>query len=93
VHCIGFCLAAFLTALLLLVGPCSCFQSEERRSRALQPYLVSTPKRGVIGNSKYADRLRRQVGDGRWLAALHPHILNTTSIRSHVCAAVLPSAA
>lgn len=35
--------------------------SEERRNRALQPYRVTTPSRGVIGNSKYADRLRRQV--------------------------------
>lgn len=37
-------------------------QSEERRNRALQPYRVTTPRRGVVGNSKYADRLRRQVG-------------------------------
>eukprot|EP00882_Tetradesmus_deserticola_P011080 GHRQ01011715.1.p1 GENE.GHRQ01011715.1~~GHRQ01011715.1.p1 ORF type:complete len:603 (+),score=315.83 GHRQ01011715.1:299-2107(+) len=36
-------------------------QSEERRSRALQPYRVTTPSRGIIGNSKYADRLRRQI--------------------------------
>lgn len=36
-------------------------QSEERRARALQPYLVATPRRGVVGNSKYADRLRKQV--------------------------------
>eukprot|EP00879_Flechtneria_rotunda_P013356 GHRR01013946.1.p1 GENE.GHRR01013946.1~~GHRR01013946.1.p1 ORF type:complete len:902 (+),score=300.53 GHRR01013946.1:340-3045(+) len=36
-------------------------QDEERRQRALQPYLVSTPKRGIVGNSKYADRLRRQI--------------------------------
>lgn len=36
-------------------------QSEERRSRALQPYRVTTPSRGIVGNSKYADRLRRQV--------------------------------
>eukprot|EP00883_Tetradesmus_obliquus_P009178 jgi/Sobl393_1/19957/SZX72903.1 len=36
-------------------------QGEERRNRALQPYRVTTPSRGIIGNSKYADRLRRQI--------------------------------
>lgn len=36
-------------------------QEEERRQRALAPYLVSAPKRGIIGTSKYADRLRKQV--------------------------------
>eukprot|EP00878_Enallax_costatus_P047261 GHUV01057723.1.p1 GENE.GHUV01057723.1~~GHUV01057723.1.p1 ORF type:complete len:284 (+),score=79.99 GHUV01057723.1:167-1018(+) len=36
-------------------------QSEERRNRALQPYRVTTPRRGIVGNSKYADRLRRQI--------------------------------
>lgn len=49
VYCLQACACAFM------------MQSEERRSRALQPYIVSTPKRGIIGNSKYADRLRRQV--------------------------------
>lgn len=38
--------------------PC---QAEERRQRALQPYLVAAPARGVIGNSKYAERLRKGV--------------------------------
>jgi transcriptional regulator with AAA-type ATPase domain len=51
------------TMLLHLVMVDAALQSEERRARALQPYLVSTPKRGIVGNSKYADRLRRQVGD------------------------------
>ncbi|KXZ56033.1 hypothetical protein GPECTOR_2g1585 [Gonium pectorale] len=32
-----------------------------KRARTLAPYLVAAPKRGIIGNSKYADRLRRQV--------------------------------
>jgi transcriptional regulator with AAA-type ATPase domain len=36
-------------------------QAEERRQRALQPYLVGAPARGVIGNSKYAERLRKGV--------------------------------
>jgi transcriptional regulator with AAA-type ATPase domain len=36
-------------------------QEEERRQRALAPYLVAAPKRGIIGRSKYADRLRKQV--------------------------------
>jgi hypothetical protein len=56
-----------LCLLLLLL-----LQSEERRNRALQPYRVTTPSRGIIGNSKYADRLRRQVrgrgGDMRRVA-------------------------
>ena len=38
-------------------------QEEERRQRSLAPYLVAAPKRGVIGRSKYAERLRKQV---RW---------------------------
>ncbi|GLC68372.1 hypothetical protein PLESTF_000684000 [Pleodorina starrii] len=32
-----------------------------KRHRALAPYLVSSPTHGIIGSSKYADRLRRQV--------------------------------
>lgn len=36
-------------------------QEEDRRQRALAPYLVGAPKRGVIGKSKYAERLRKQV--------------------------------
>lgn len=62
------CPAAEMGVLLLLL----LLQSEERRSRALQPYLVTTPKRGIIGNSKYADRLRRQVR-GQGQATLHQH--------------------
>eukprot|EP00775_Hariotina_reticulata_P006711 gene6709-6932_t len=38
----------------------SSSQVEEKRARMLQPYLVTTPKRGIIGNSRYADRLRKQ---------------------------------
>jgi transcriptional regulator with AAA-type ATPase domain len=49
----------YFTAVLLLL--LLLLQSEERRNRALQPYRVTTPSRGIIGNSKYADRLRRQV--------------------------------
>ncbi|GFR44902.1 hypothetical protein Agub_g6247, partial [Astrephomene gubernaculifera] len=36
-------------------------QMERKRSRALMPYLVPSPNHGIIGSSKYADRLRRQV--------------------------------
>ncbi len=27
----------------------------------LKPYLMPSPKRGIIGNSKYAERLRKQL--------------------------------
>jgi len=36
-------------------------EDDRARGAALQPYLVTAPKRGVIGASKYADRLRRAV--------------------------------
>lgn len=36
-------------------------QGEAAKWQELQPYLVSSPKRGVIGNSKYAKRLRSQI--------------------------------
>lgn len=36
-------------------------QEEERRQRALAPYMVAAPRRGIIGRSKYAERLRKQV--------------------------------
>ncbi|KAK9837134.1 hypothetical protein WJX81_005394 [Elliptochloris bilobata] len=39
----------------------AALQAERERDAALQPYLVSAPKCGVVGTSKYADRLRRQV--------------------------------
>lgn len=39
----------------------SCGQAERQRETALRPYLVAAPKCGVVGTSKYADRLRRQV--------------------------------
>ncbi|PNH01184.1 Nif-specific regulatory protein [Tetrabaena socialis] len=32
-----------------------------RRARALAPFLVTAPKQGIVGSSKYADRLRKQV--------------------------------
>ena len=32
-----------------------------RTHQALGPYLMAAPKRGVIGNSPYADRLRRSI--------------------------------
>jgi transcriptional regulator with AAA-type ATPase domain len=36
-------------------------EGDERRQRALQPFLVAAPKRGIVGGSRYADRLRRQI--------------------------------
>jgi transcriptional regulator with AAA-type ATPase domain len=36
-------------------------QEEQKRLALLQPYLVQAPKHGVIGNSKYAKRLRKQI--------------------------------
>lgn len=32
-----------------------------RAHQALGPYIMAAPKRGVIGNSSYADRLRRSI--------------------------------
>ena len=36
-------------------------QAEAAKWQELRPYLVSSPKRGVIGNSRYAKRLRAQI--------------------------------
>ncbi|MEW5308688.1 MAG: hypothetical protein WDW38_000627 [Sanguina aurantia] len=36
-------------------------QLSQARARALAPYLVAAPKRGIVGSSSYADRLRKQV--------------------------------
>ncbi|KAG2494498.1 hypothetical protein HYH03_007267 [Edaphochlamys debaryana] len=36
-------------------------KAERKRQRALAPYLVAAPQHGIIGNSKYAERLRKQV--------------------------------
>ncbi|CAL5226760.1 g9613 [Coccomyxa viridis] len=36
-------------------------QGEAARWQELRPYLVSSPKRGVIGSSRYAKRLRSQI--------------------------------
>lgn len=44
-----------------LVSMEEAVKEDLRRGRLLKPYLVPSPKRGVIGNSKYADRLRKQV--------------------------------
>lgn len=35
--------------------------NSEQRYHALQPYQVSVPKRGILGSSRYAKRLRAQV--------------------------------
>ena len=39
----------------------SHLQESEDRQRALAPYRVSAPKRGIVGNSSYAVRLRSQI--------------------------------
>ncbi|MGC1528059.1 MAG: cyclic nucleotide-binding domain-containing protein, partial [Phormidesmis sp.] len=36
---------------------------EQERQKALRPYLVTRVKRGVVGNSRYASRLRQQIRD------------------------------
>ena len=36
-------------------------QQSEERQRALAPYRVSAPRRGIIGNSRYANNLRKQI--------------------------------
>ncbi|GAX80436.1 hypothetical protein CEUSTIGMA_g7875.t1, partial [Chlamydomonas eustigma] len=36
-------------------------KDSSRRLQAMTPYLVSAPKCGIVGNSSYADRLRKQV--------------------------------
>ena len=38
-----------------------CPQEAKARQQALAPYVVTAPKRGVIGNSRYAQRLRREI--------------------------------
>lgn len=39
----------------------SGMQDERLRSQALQPFAVGPPSRGVIGTSKYAQRLKSSV--------------------------------
>jgi hypothetical protein len=36
-------------------------QGEAARWQKLQPFLVSSPKRGIVGNSRYAKRIRSQI--------------------------------
>lgn len=38
-----------------------CMQAAEDRARMLAPYLVPSPKHGIVGTSAYAERLRKQV--------------------------------
>lgn len=44
-----------------LVSKLRCLQEEKERTTALQPFLVAAPKRGVIGESRYAKALRRSI--------------------------------
>jgi transcriptional regulator with AAA-type ATPase domain/NAD-dependent dihydropyrimidine dehydrogenase PreA subunit len=39
------------------------FNYEQERQAVLRPYLVTRAKRGVIGRSRYAERLRNQIRD------------------------------
>lgn len=41
--------------------PAAPVDKESQRLQELYPYLVPNPRRGVIGNSRYARRLRNQV--------------------------------
>ena len=36
-------------------------QEEKERNAALKPFVVAAPKRGIIGNSRYAVALRREI--------------------------------
>ncbi len=36
-------------------------QDDATKWQTLRPFLVASPKRGIIGNSKYAMRLRRDI--------------------------------
>lgn len=56
-------LALFLSRFISdrLAAAEQALQFEKDRARALQPYLVASPTHGVVGNSKYADRLRRAI--------------------------------
>ena len=36
-------------------------QQSEERQRALAPYRVSAPRRGIVGNSRYANTLRKSI--------------------------------
>lgn len=60
-----FCLPACLPTCQRLAGGCPalscCLQDEQRRAALLAPYRVAAPKRGVMGNSRYAQQLRRAV--------------------------------
>ena len=44
-------------------------QDPDQQQRELRPFLVPSPNRGIIGNSRYARRLRAQVVE----AARDPH--------------------
>ena len=47
-------------------------QGQEERQRALAPYRVSAPKRGIVGNSRYAAVLRKQIVTASRDATRHP---------------------
>jgi polyferredoxin/transcriptional regulator with AAA-type ATPase domain len=54
----------FLTPKIFFYFPLILFNSlqlSEERQRALAPYRVSAPRRGIIGNSRYAAALRKQI--------------------------------
>lgn len=39
----------------------SALEGDQQMRQALQPYLVAGPRRGVVGTSRYAQRLRHQI--------------------------------
>ena len=49
--------------------PYSCFswsvcvhvQEQQLRSQALQPFIVAPPSRGIVGTSRFAQRMKAQV--------------------------------
>ena len=52
-------------------------QGDQLKRHMLQPYLVAAPKRGVIGNSRYAQRLRMQIIEAarnRWVSKASTHL-------------------
>ncbi len=38
-------------------------QDDATKWQSLRPFLVASPKRGIVGNSKYAARLRKDILD------------------------------
>jgi transcriptional regulator with AAA-type ATPase domain len=52
------------------------FNYEQERQAVLRPYLVTRAKRGVIGRSRYAERLRNQIREAANIAAPYAFLEN-----------------